>query len=351
MPDLTAPANAVCLTIGDPTGIGPEIAVKFLQHATLHPDGPKLIVYGDIGQLARTAQMLHCTLPETERIRYENIQNSGFNQPEKLPGTIAYESLEAAVSTIHAGQARVLVTGPISKENLEAANIPFSGHTEILQQLARKLYQKPCQSDMLFLYRQFRMLLLTRHVPLRRVSESLSIKGVVQSLSSLSHFLREHCHIEKPRLCMLGINPHAGELDGDEEERILLPASHMVSAKYGFDIAPPVAADAAFRHFDVNNLRYDAYVAAYHDQGLIPFKMVAGLSAVNVTIGLPFLRTSVSHGTAPDIVGQGIADPASLIEAYNTAVQLTGPEPSPQLPALMESWSPPSSLPSYGMMP
>jgi 4-hydroxythreonine-4-phosphate dehydrogenase len=214
------------------------------------------------------------------------------------------------------------VTGPISKENLQAAGIPYSGHTEILQYLARKAYQQPYQSDMLFLYEQFRMLLLTRHVALRKVSETLSIKGVVQSLGNLSVFLQNHCGINKPRLCVLGVNPHAGELDGDEEERVLKPALKLTSAKYGYPIQPPVAADAAFRHFNLNQLAYDAYVAAYHDQGLIPFKMVAGLSAVNVTIGLPFLRTSVSHGTAPDIVGQGIADPASLIAAYETAIGL-----------------------------
>lgn len=324
MPEDASKSNAVCLTVGDPTGIGPEIAVKFLQHATLQAEGPELVIYGDISQLGRVAQSMNCSLPETGRIRYENIQGAGLSESEKPPGAVAYESLEAAVSEIHAGRAKVLVTGPISKENLQSAGISYSGHTEILQYLARKYWKNNAyQSDMIFLYRQFRMLLLTRHVPLRKVSEALSVRGVVQSLSSLSVFLKDHCRIEKPRLCILGVNPHAGELDGDEEERILMPALKLVSQKHGFEIDPPVAADAAFRHFDINNLQYDAYVATYHDQGLIPFKMVAGLSAVNVTIGLPFLRTSVSHGTAPDIVGQGIADPGSLIEAYNTALQLT----------------------------
>ncbi len=323
MPESASSANAVCLTIGDPTGIGPEIAVKFLRQAAQQSPERKLIVYGDIGQLVRTAQNLHCTLPEAPHIRYENLQNTGYSAPEKSSGQIAYESLEAAVTAIHAGRAGVLVTGPISKENLQTAGLPFSGHTEILQHLARKLYQQPVQSDMLFLYRQFRMLLLTRHVPLRKVSETLSIRGVTQSVGSLAAFLKEQCGILQPRLCVLGVNPHAGELEGEEEERILKPALKLVSEKYGFEIAPPVSADAAFRHFDLNRLQYDAYVAPYHDQGLIPFKMVAGLEAVNVTIGLPFLRTSVSHGTAPDIVGQGIADPASLIEAYHTALQLT----------------------------
>lgn len=312
--------QSICLTIGDPTGIGPEITAKFLNQQAGKLDGPGIIVLGDIDHLAQTTEKLNLSLPEGNRIRYENIQTAG--DTAKVPGAIAYDSLEAAISHIHRQEAAVLVTGPISKEHLQSANIPFSGHTEILQHLARHYYQRPYQSDMLFLYKQFRMLLLTRHVPLKKVSETLSIKGVMRSLDNLAHFFQVHCRINSPRLCVLGVNPHAGELDGDEEERILKPALKLISEKYGFGIEPPMAADAAFRHFDVNRLAYDAYVAAYHDQGLIPFKMVAGLSAVNVTIGLPFLRTSVSHGTAPDIAGQGIADPSSLVAAYETALQL-----------------------------
>jgi 4-hydroxythreonine-4-phosphate dehydrogenase len=331
MPDLEPVSKALCLTIGDPTGIGPEITVKFLCEIVNQANKPTLALYGDIDNLAYTAEKLQIVLPEGPGFRYENIQTTNV-EAQKAPGQIAYESLEAAVTEIHQGKAGAMVTGPISKEHLHQAGIPFSGHTEILQQLARRYYRQPYQSDMLFLYKQFRMLLLTRHVALKEVSTTLSIKGVSRSLGNLAQFFREHCKINSPRLCILGVNPHAGELDGDEEERILKPALKLTSEKYGFGIEPPVAADAAFRNFDVNRVPYDAYVAAYHDQGLIPFKMVAGLSAVNVTIGLPFLRTSVSHGTAPDIAGQGIADPSSLMEAYKSALELTSPatkQPAP----------------------
>lgn len=324
MPEAARTKPVFCLTIGDSTGIGPEITAKFLQQGTFPESGASLIVFGDIAALEQTAGRLGIVLPEGGHIRYESMQNSGVSL--KTPGQIAYESLEAAVTEMHRGNAHALVTGPISKDQLQASGIPFSGHTEILQHLARSYYQHPYQSDMLFLYKQFRMLLLTRHVPLRKVSEALSIKGVTRSLENLAHFFQNQCRINSPRWCILGVNPHAGELEGDEEERILKPALKLVSEKFGFGIEPPVAADAAFRHFDIDRLPYDAYVASYHDQGLIPFKMVAGLNAVNVTIGLPFLRTSVSHGTAPDIAGQGIADPCSLIEAYRTAVQLTQPD-------------------------
>ena len=324
-----------CLTVGDPTGIGPEVTAKFLQHAALQHAEHRIAVYGDIVGLEQTAERLGIQLPSSSLITYHNVQwvQGSEHESPKLPGRVAYDALEAAVSDIHAGDGDILVTGPISKENLQAAGLNYSGHTEILQALSRKLWGKPYQSDMLFLYRQFRMLLLTRHVPLRKVHEALSIKGVEHSLDSLVVFLREHCRIEDPRLCLLGVNPHAGELDGEEEQRILMPAIRFVNERHNAHIGPPVAADAAFRNFNINDLPYDAYVAAYHDQGLVPFKMVAGFEAVNVTIGLPFLRTSVSHGTAPDIVGQGIADPSSLIEAYNTAVSLVGVEQDQELVA------------------
>lgn len=324
MPDTHLPCPVICLTIGDPTGIGPEITARFLAHqAALPDDGLTIRVFGDIANLVQTAEAYDIELPETHRFDYEDVQHNRFSAERKLPGVVAYDSIEAAVSQIHAGQAQALVTGPISKENLTLASVPFSGHTEILQHLARKLYGQPYQSDMLFVYRNFRMLLLTRHVALRKVSETLTIRGVSQSLNNLAEFFQTYCKIQSPRLCVLGVNPHAGEIDGDEEERVLKPSLRLLTERYGFGVESPVPADAAFRHFDMNRLNYDAYVAAYHDQGLIPFKMVAGLNAVNVTIGLPFLRASVSHGTAPDIVGQGIADPCSLIEAYKMAVQFT----------------------------
>jgi len=330
MPDTNAQNRAICLTIGDPTGIGPEITAKFLTQLSSSGSTQPLTIFGDLENLVRTAERLGVALPEGENYRYIDMQSDGIVTAQKLPGEIAYESLVAATTEIHQGKAQVLVTGPISKLHLEEANIPFSGHTEILQQQARKLYRQPYQSDMLFLYRQFRMLLLTRHVALRKVSETLSIKGVTHSLSNLAEFFRDYCNIPNPRLCILGVNPHAGEIDGDEEERILKPSLRLVSQKYGFGIEPPLAADAAFRYFNLDHLQYDAFVAAYHDQGLIPFKMVAGLSAVNVTIGLPFLRTSVSHGTAHDIAGQGVADPASLVAAYQCAIQLVDNKRSPQ---------------------
>lgn len=341
-PHLAEESAAVCLTVGDPTGIGQEVAVKFLQrfmagdvfnsasdslsnHSPNQSGIRPLIVFGDLQALIQESERQGVRLPDdNHRVRYVDIRSQLPDLPasvEAHAGRVAYQSLEAAVAEIHAQRAAVLVTGPISKENLRHAGLSYSGHTEILQDLAERYYGQTYQSDMLFVYRGFRMLLLTRHVALREVSNTLSISGVQKSLDSLSAFLQQRCRIPKPRLCILGVNPHAGELDGDEEEFILQPALNAISQRYGFEIEPPVAADAAFRGFDIEHLSYDAYVAAYHDQGLIPFKLVAGLNAVNVTIGLPFLRTSVSHGTAPDIVGKNLASPNSLVEAYKAAIE------------------------------
>ena len=330
MPDSSFLEPPVYLTLGDPQGIGPEIAVKFLHMQVQLGLTRRILVFGDIPNLVQTAERLQLALPQDPDLKYVDQQTT-TPDAQKSPGEIAYESLYAAVADIHQNGSGVLVTGPISKQHLQEANLPFSGHTEILQHLARKFYKHPYQSDMLFLYRNFRMLLLTRHVSLRKVPETLSIQGVVRSLSNLAEFFQRYCGLMHPRWCILGVNPHAGELDGDEEERILKPALAIVSKQFGFGIEPPIAADAAFRHFDIERLQYDAYVAAYHDQGLIPFKMVAGLNAVNVTIGLPFLRTSVSHGTAPDIAGQGIADPSSLVAAYQMAVHLTAQKVEPKI--------------------
>lgn len=346
----------LALTMGDPDGIGPEITARFLHQWAKNalnsspsegwqarPDGvvskdtSSLIVYGDIAALQHIATVLNIVLPEpSAELQYQNIEaDHGDVSPMARCGQISYNSLVAAVLAINKGDADALLTGPISKENLHAANIPYEGHTEILQDLANQHFPKsstqaPYQSDMLFLYQQFRMLLLTRHVPLSKVGESMTYDGVCQSLKTLCVFLTEQAKIPHPKIAMLGVNPHAGESmgkgqqhDSTEEARILKPAIEAIQRLFpSVSITPPLAADGAFRGFKVDHPSYDAYVAAYHDQGLIPFKMMAGLQAVNVTIGLPFLRTSVSHGTAPDIAGKGIASEESLIAAYQAALEL-----------------------------
>ena len=190
--------------------------------------------------------------------------------------------------------------------------------------MARRYFDaKDARAEMLFVHKNFRLLLLTRHIPLREVPEQLAKTGAVaRPLKTLIAYLRHRLGIFEPRIALLGINPHSGEVGGEEEKKYLMPVIHAVNAIGASKLEGPFAADGFFRGFKADDDRYDAVVAAYHDQGLIPFKMLAGYDAVNVTIGLPFLRTSVSHGTAEDIVGKDLAQEGSLIAALHAAADV-----------------------------
>lgn len=306
----------LCLTPGDSSGIGPEITIKFLQRHLARFPQCKVLVVGDRHALAQAAAQQGTILPLTDSIDYLDT-----SAPE--PGKTVYKALEKASELIAQGQADALVTGPLSKENLSKAGILASGHTEILEVLARRHYPgKKHKAHMMFLYRNFRILLLTRHIPLSQVGERLQTVNIRPAMKALEQFLQETLVIEAPKIAVMGVNPHAGEIGGAEEALFLEPVIEHLNQKGNSLWEGPLAADALFRRFDVNHIAYDAYVAPYHDQGLIPMKMIAGYKAVNVTIGLPFIRTSVSHGTAPDIAGQGIAREESMVEAVSTALKL-----------------------------
>jgi 4-hydroxythreonine-4-phosphate dehydrogenase len=326
-------AKPLAISIGDPLGIGPEVVAKVLGQG-LWTKAP-LTLLGDIENLTETAASLGVTLPSklTAKVGAKSVHwpvRYVSSRPDKefnpRPGIIAARAVDLAVQGIAKGDYTALVTGPINKARLHDDGIQYDGHTEMLQDLANLYWPQPAdqtwQSDMLFVYQYFRLLLLTRHVPLSQVGATLNINTVARSLAELVLFLRQRAGVASPRIAVMGVNPHAGEVGGTEEAEILIPAIHQVNQLLDVGIQPPLAADGLFRGFNARKPAYDAYVAAYHDQGLIPFKLVAGLKAVNVTIGLPFIRTSVSHGTADDIVGQGEADPQSLVAALDCAYQL-----------------------------
>jgi 4-hydroxythreonine-4-phosphate dehydrogenase len=309
--------KGLVLTIGDPQGIGPEITAKALHRLDELPDTP-LTIIGNREILQRTAEKLGLAVPQNERIAFRDIA-------AERPGECAYLAIESAMKMIAAGEAEALVTGPISKKNLQNAGYDFPGHTEILERLTQRLFEAPnARAEMLFAYKNFRLLLLTRHITLRDVSAALAVPGAVaRPIKTLIQFLRHRMSVDQPRIALLGVNPHAGEINGDEEQKIFAPLIKAVNAVGASKLEGCFASDAFFRGFDAQTTPYDAIVAAYHDQGLIPFKLLAGYDAVNLTIGLPFLRTSVSHGTAEDIVGKGIAREDSLMEAIRMAANLT----------------------------
>lgn len=306
----------LALTIGDPHGIGPEITAKALHQFDQFPD-THVTVIGSLDALTRAANQLGMVLPQGDTVSYRDITAD-------KPGAIAYQSIETAIHMMAEGRAQGLVTGPISKQNLQAAGHDFSGHTEILEHLAHKVFNAPkARAEMLFVHEKFRLLLLTRHIAIKDVAAALAQTGAVaKPLKALITFLRHQMRIDHPRIAILGLNPHAGEINGDEEAKYLMPVIHAVNGIGASQLEGCFAADAFFRGFDPATNAYDAVVATYHDQGLIPFKMLAGYSAVNVTIGLPFIRTSVSHGTAEDISGKGIARADSMVAALKTCIDL-----------------------------
>ncbi len=311
----------LCLTPGDPEGIGPEITLKFLAQASNQLPDIRFKIVGSYKALEKASCLLNRPIPQTDQFEYLDVAGT-------LPGEISYQAIEQAVELILSGQAQGLVTGPIAKNHLVDAGIPASGHTEILEQLANCYYpHQRHQAEMLFVYRNFRLLLLTRHIPLAQVSAALRQMDSHKSLEILCRFLQNQVGLPIPKIALLGVNPHAGEIGGEEESQILVPLMKTFNQTKMADMEGPFPADAFFRGFDVNHPGYDAIVAMYHDQGLIPFKLLAGLKAVNVTIGLPFIRTSVGHGTGFDIAGQGVASEESLWEAVQVAIQLAKNQP------------------------
>jgi 4-hydroxythreonine-4-phosphate dehydrogenase len=318
--------------MGDPAGIGPEICLRLLQKPELFGECVPLIV-GDYEILSRVAEKIGVPFkaPKLEALTrvldgpsiYEpagslpekNIQ-PGVNQA--ACGRAGARYIEEAVRGCLDERFAALVTAPISKKALELAGINYPGHTEMLADLTGSTnYAMLMYSD------EIACALVTWHQSLRSVPDSLTpdrIADVANLASNTVGTLRD----KDARLCLLGLNPHAGEegLFGDEEQRILIPAKKKIEER-GIHIDGPLPPDTAFT--PQARERYDCYVAMYHDQGCIPFKMLAFETGVNITMGLPIVRTSPDHGTAFNIAWQGKAHPESFFAAYELAVRLSKP--------------------------
>ncbi len=326
------------LTMGDPTGIGAEITLKVLYPLfgaeAKAPPPFRLTVVGAVDHLAHTAQQLGWpSPPEHPQLAYHAI--AGHWQQEA--GLISYQAVAHAVQAMAQGEAQGLVTGPICKANLWRNGVAYAGHTEMLEALAKTHYPSFFEAHphtaahMIFVYEHFRLLLLSRHLPLAQVPAFLSQHAAAaqEAMACFGRFLSDTLHCPHPTLALLGLNPHAGEIGGTEEAEVLLPLMERLNASGQLTVQGPHPADAFFRRFDPHvagcNKGVQAVVACYHDQGLIPMKLLGGLAAVNVTIGLPFLRTSVSHGVAQDVVGQGVACHSSLLAALTQLHQWVSP--------------------------
>ncbi len=303
------------LTAGDPAGIGPEIVLRALS-ARDRPDAD-WTVYGPAASLDERAARFGLAAASALGVRVVDVGGGAFEIGRVSPeaGRAAAEAVLAAASDAMAGRVDGLVTAPLHKEALRAAGYRWPGHTEMLAEAAGV-------SDvaMMFVGGGLRVALLTIHRPLRSVSDAVSGAEVARVVRLVDRELPRF-GARRRRIAVCGVNPHAGEggLFGREDLEVVRPAVEGLVAE-GLDVSGPLPADTVF----VRAARgeFDAVVAAYHDQGLVPVKLLAFGRAVNVTLGLPFVRTSVDHGTAFDIAGIGTADPGSLLEAMKLAAAL-----------------------------
>jgi 4-hydroxythreonine-4-phosphate dehydrogenase len=289
------------VTVGDPSGIGPEIAVKAAADPALQPLC-EVVLYGPADAAALRAY-------PAGRISAE-------------AGRAAYEAIVAAVADARQGTIDAIATAPISKEAFAAAGLPWKGHTDLLAELTGA-----SRVAMMFHSTDLIVVLATVHVPLADVPRELT-RERLESVMALAAGELPRFGVPAPRLALAGLNPHAGEhgVIGREEIDVLEPAVAACRAR-GVDVRGPFPADTVFTR--AVRGEFDAVVACYHDQGLIPIKLLAFGRAVNVTLGLPIIRTSVDHGTAFDIAGCGIADHSSLVEAIRLAARLAAP-PAPE---------------------
>jgi len=281
----------IALTVGDPAGIGPEIVAK---------------AAADAGLLALCEPVIFASKAAGE-IRLGEVS--------AVAGQAAYDTIVSAVDAARRGEVDAIATAPINKLAFAQAGLPWKGHTDLIAHLcgARRV-------AMLFHAPQLKVVLITVHVPLRDVAALLTPELVADTIRLTAESLPLF-GIARPRLALAGLNPHAGESGvlGTEDDAVLAPAVAAARAA-GIDIRGPFPADTVFGR--AARGEFDCVLACYHDQGLIPVKLLAFGQAVNVTIGLPIIRTSVDHGTAFDIAGKGVADAGSMIEAVKLAAQM-----------------------------
>jgi 4-hydroxythreonine-4-phosphate dehydrogenase len=338
MTNQAAPLLAV--TMGDPCGIGPEIIAR----ACAQPLASPSVVIGDLAVMRRAAAACRLDVPVAELQSPEEAravpprcvsvwQPAGLaagiaalpvGQVHADAGRAAIACIEAGAALTMAGRTDALVTAPVHKQALAAAGSAFPGHTEMLQALASRGGTAP-DVRMMLANDELRVVLVTIHVALKEAIERLSVERIATTIA-LAHEAGRRFGLDTPRIAVAGLNPHAGEggLFGDEEVRFIAPAIERARGA-GIDARGPYAPDTVFmraRNAAGHAGEFDLVVAMTHDHGLIPVKYLGVERGVNVTLGLPFVRTSPDHGTAFDIAGRGIADAGSLRAALSMANEL-----------------------------
>jgi len=324
----------IAVTMGDPAGVGPEICLHLLANPAIRGCCVP-VIFGDAAVLARCAREAGIAPPQRIIAQVDwpraaatldepaVLDLHGFDQSGFTPGTVsaatglaAYNYVEKSIAAALAGEVAAVSTAPMNKEALHAAGIEFPGHTEIF---AERTHAK--RACMAFFSDELTCSLVTVHIGYRDVPAQLSTRRIVDVIELTADAVRR-IRGREPRIAVCGLNPHAGEhglFGRGEEEEIILPAIEAARG-LGLDVTGPLPPDTAF--IPSRRRGTDAFVCMYHDQALIPLKALAFDSAVNTTLGLPIVRTSVDHGTACDIAWQGKANPHSLFEAVKLAVKL-----------------------------
>lgn len=318
-PTLKSSKIRVGLTIGDPSGIGPAITLKALKILKAEAD---ITVIGNSFVLAKAARLLKTNNSCARLISLNNIQEKKFTfgKLNLENGRAALQYLDLALSLLKKNKIDCLVTCPISKEAINLAGAKFSGHTEYLS-------KKTGNNNlvMMLLNDKLKFSLLTRHIALGKVCTKLTRGIIEENISATIRGLRSLFSIKQPRIVVCGVNPHASDngVIGTEELNVIIPALKILRKKIkGATIAGPLSADTAISRAAKGD--YDCVIAAYHDQALIPLKLTGFDSGVNLTLGLPFVRTSPLHGTAFDIADNPVlANPNSLVSAIKLALQCT----------------------------
>ena len=310
-------SSGIGITLGDPAGIGPEVVARALASREA-PGWGEVRVIGD----ARIYERYRRRWPARCPLRFEDLRSPGLDRlrpgrPSAQSAAASLGYLNAAIELLRAGTISALVTGPVSKEGIAGLGYHFCGHTEYLA----KAFQRR-NFEMVFVSRRLRTLIVTRHIPLAQVSRALTKNKILRAIRLAHTALVNDFKISRPRLAVCGLNPHAGEGGriGRDEQTKIIPAV-AAAREEGIDVAGPFAADTLFVPSRVRS--FDLIIAMYHDQGLIPVKTLDFADLVNLTIGLPFVRTSPAHGTAFDIAGTDQAVPGSMTAAIRLAAQLT----------------------------
>jgi len=311
--------KSVIITAGDPSGIGPEIILKSLTQSSVWKKIIPIVV-GDREVFRKTAKVLKITIPRAcNFVDIKNVTRANFRFGRMRAGfgAAAVQYIVAGVALVKILKGASLVTAPISKAAINSAGFKFTGCTELLSCLT-----KSKNVTMMLVGDWLRVSLVTRHVPLRDVPKQLTREKIIRTAENTYHALETNFKIRKPHIAVSAVNPHAGEsgLLGREEGTIIAPAVKYLRKKIK-GVSGPYPADTLF--YKARKGAFDAVVCMYHDQALIPLKMAAFEKGVNLTLGLPFIRTSPDHGTGFDIAGKGKADPSSMIEAIKLAARLS----------------------------